>query len=82
MANNTERNKLIKDLSEHGFVYIRQKGSHRQFEHPVTHKKVTVPFIKKNIELSVKRQIKENERILNEKSVLIVAKCLKIKTSV
>ena len=68
MANNTERNKLIKDLSEHGFVYIRQKGSHRQFEHPVIHKKVTVPFIiKKNIDLSVKRQIKENERILNEK---------------
>lgn len=68
MANNTERNKLIKELTEHGFVYIRSKGSHRQFEHPVTHKKVTVPFIiKKNIELSVKRQIKENERLLNEK---------------
>ena len=71
MANNTERNKLIKELTEHGFVYIRSKGSHRQFEHPVTHKKkkkITVPFIiKKNIELSVKRQIKENERILNEK---------------
>ena len=68
MANNTERNKLIKELTEHGFVYIRQKGSHRQFEHSVTHKKVTVPFIiKKNIELSVKRQIKENERILDEK---------------
>ena len=68
MANNTERNKLIKELTEHGFVYIRSKGSHRQFEHLVTHKKITVPFIiKKNIELSVKRQIKENERILNEK---------------
>lgn len=68
MANNTERNKLIKELTEHGFVYIRSKGSHRQFEHPITHKKVTVPFnIKKNIELSVKRQIKENGRILNEK---------------
>lgn len=68
MANNTERNKLTKELTEHGFVYIRSKGSHRQFTHPVTHKKVTVPFnIKKNIELSVKRQIKENERILNEK---------------
>lgn len=39
MANNTERNKLIKELTEHGFVYIRSKGSHRQFEHPVTHKK-------------------------------------------
>ena len=51
-----------------GFELLRQKGSHRQFEHPVTHKKVTVPFIiKKNIELSVKRQIKENERILDEK---------------
>ena len=69
MANNTERNKLIKELTEHGFVYIRQKGSHRQFEHSVTHKKkVTVPFIiKKNIELSVRRHIKENERILSEK---------------
>ena len=68
MANNTVSNKLIKELTEYGFVYIRSKGSHRQFEHPVTHKKVTVPFvIKKNIELSVKRQIKENERILNEK---------------
>ena len=68
MANNTECNKLIKELTEHGFVFIKQKGSHRQFEHPVTHKKVTVPFIiKKNIELSVIRQIKENERMLNEK---------------
>lgn len=40
MANNTERNKLIKELAEHGFVYIRTKGSHRQFEHPITHKKL------------------------------------------
>lgn len=39
MANNTECKKLIKELTEHGFVYIRQKGSHRQFKHPVTHKK-------------------------------------------
>ena len=68
MANNTERNKLIKELTEHGFVYIRSKGSHRQIEQPEKQKKVTVPFIiKKNIELSVRRQIKENESILNEK---------------
>ena len=69
MANNSERNKLIKELTENGFVYIRQKGSHCQFEHPITHKKVTVPFnIKKNIEVSVRRDIKRNNEVLNEKN--------------
>lgn len=67
MGNNTERNRLIKELEENGFVYVRQKGSHRQFEHPITHNKITVPFsIKKNIELSVRRNIKKNNGVLNE----------------
>lgn len=66
MGNNTERNRLIKELEENGFVYVRQKGSHRQFEHPITHIKVSVPFvIKKNIELSVRRYIKKNNEALN-----------------
>ena len=66
MGVSTERNRLIKELTENGFVYIRQKGSHRQFEHPVTHNKITVPFsIKKNIELSVRRNIKKNNEALN-----------------
>ena len=44
--------------------YFEKKGSksgHRQFEHLVFHNKITIPTcnIKKNIELSVRRQIKE-----------------------
>lgn len=52
--------------------YIEKKGTksgHKQFEHPVFHNKITILTcnIKKNIELSVRRQIKEaKERFSNE----------------
>lgn len=52
--------------------YFEKKGSksgHKQFEHPVFHNKITIPTcnIKKNIELSVRRQIKQaKERFNNE----------------
>lgn len=63
----TEYNKLLKLLKESGFEEVKAKG-HRQFKHPITHKKITLTKeVTKNIELSVRRQIKENERILNEK---------------
>ena len=51
--------------------YIEKKGSksgHKQFEHPVFHSKITIPIgkINKNIELSVRRQIKQaKERFEN-----------------
>lgn len=65
----TEYNRLVKELKEAGFVYVRDNG-HVQFKHPVTHRKITLTRnIKKNIELSVRRQIKENERILNEEKM-------------
>lgn len=65
MGNNAERNKLIKELEWNGFVYTKQKGGHRQFVHPITRNKITVPFnIKKNIELSVRRNIKKNNEAL------------------
>lgn len=64
----TELNRLLKELKEAGFEEIKTSGGHRQFVHPVTHRKISLTTnVKKNIELSVKRQIKENERILNEK---------------
>lgn len=64
----TEFNRLKKQLREAGFVRLKTSGGHLQFKHPVTHRKISLTRnVKKNIELSVRRQIKENERILNEK---------------
>lgn len=64
----TEYNKLLKLILESGYEEIKVRGGHRQFKHPITHKKISLTKeVTKNIELSVKRQIKENERILNEK---------------
>lgn len=50
--------KLIKTIKKDGWVFIRQKGSHCQYKHPVKPGMVTVPVTKisKNIELSVMRQ--------------------------
>lgn len=64
----TEYNRLLKELKNAGFEQIKTRGGHLQFKHPVTHHKISLTGnVKKNIELSVRRQIKENERILNEK---------------
>lgn len=68
MSKKDEYNKLLKLIKESCFEEVKTKTGHRQFKHPITHKKITLTKeVTKNIELSVKRQIKENERILNEK---------------
>ena len=62
--------KELKALVEsEGYIEKPSKSGHRQFEHPVFHNKISIPTckIKKNIELSVRRQIKEaKERFENE----------------
>lgn len=59
---NSERNELIKLLKKNGWALLRQKGGHCQFIHPDRPDKITVPFkVKKNIELSIMRQIKEGK---------------------
>lgn len=35
---------IIKLLKENGFVEVRQVGSHKRFEHPVSGKSTTVPY--------------------------------------
>lgn len=51
------RSGIIKQLEEDGWYFVRQKGGHCQFKHPIKKGKVTVPYhITKNIELSIKRQ--------------------------
>lgn len=63
----TEFNRLVKELREVGFEQIKTRGGHLQFKHPFTQRKISLTCnVKKNIELSVRRQIKENERFLNE----------------
>lgn len=50
------RHELIQLLRQDGWYFVRQKGSHCQFKHPVKKGKITVPYhITKNIELSIKR---------------------------
>ncbi len=59
---NSERRELIRLLKDNGWVMLRQKGSHCQFVHPNRPDKITIPYkIKKNIELSVKRQLEKGK---------------------
>lgn len=59
---NSERRELIKLLKDNGWVMLRQKGGHCQFVHPDRPDKITIPYhIKKNIELSVKRQLEKGK---------------------
>lgn len=34
---------LIRLLTEHGFVFIRSKGSHQHFFHPISRIRITIP---------------------------------------
>lgn len=49
---------LCKILEQHGWVEVRQVGSHKQFKHPNKPNKITVPVtqVKKNIEMNVLKQ--------------------------
>ncbi|EKD94055.1 MAG: hypothetical protein ACD_28C00001G0005 [uncultured bacterium] len=46
---NMTPSKLIKVLREHGFVFIRQSGSHALFKNDQENKKVVVPIHNKDI---------------------------------
>ena len=43
-----------------GWIFVKQKGSHRQYVHPVKNGKVTIPFhfkdLPKGAELSILKQ--------------------------
>lgn len=39
---NVKVSKILRDLKKDGWVIVRQKGSHRQFHHPVKKGTVTV----------------------------------------
>ncbi len=43
-----------------GWIFVKQKGSHRQYVHPVKNGKVTIPFHSKDLpkgtELSILKQ--------------------------
>lgn len=42
---------IIKRLLNDGWIQVSQKGSHRQFKHPVKKGRVTVPDHGRNIDL-------------------------------
>lgn len=48
---------VIAILKQHGWEYIRTRGSHRQFRHPVHSGLVTVPHPKKDIKPGTLAQI-------------------------
>lgn len=56
----TEYRNLEKLLKAEGYEEVKTKGGHRQFKHPIYHNKISLTReVNKNIELSVRRQIKE-----------------------
>ena len=56
---NSERRDLIRLLIKNGWSLQDQRGGHCHFVHPDRRDKITVPYkIKKNIEISVKRQMR------------------------
>ena len=64
----TEYRNLERLLKAEGYEEVKTRGGHRQFKHPIYHNKISLKKEKKkNIELSIRRQIKEaKERFENE----------------
>lgn len=64
----TEYKNLERLLKAEGYVEVKTRGGHRQFKHPIYRNKISLTInVKKNIELSVRRQIKQaKERFENE----------------
>ena len=63
---NTEYKKLERLLKAEGYEEVKTRGGHRQFKHPIYHNKISLTKeVKKNIELSVRRQINEAKRKFN-----------------
>jgi len=48
---------IIRRLQKEGFALVRVKGSHHQFKHNVTGRRVTVPHPRKDIPLNTVRSI-------------------------
>ena len=46
---NLNPQKLVKILERKGYILDRSKGSHRIYYHPVTKRRVVVPFHKKDL---------------------------------
>lgn len=63
---NTEYKNLERLLKAEGYEEVKTRGGHRQFKHPIYHNKISLTNnVKKNIELSVRRQINEAKRKFN-----------------
>ncbi|BCS80614.1 type II toxin-antitoxin system HicA family toxin [Anaerocellum diazotrophicum] len=48
---------LIKILKEDGWYEVRQRGSHKQFRHPVKKGLVTIPFHNKDLDIKTLNSI-------------------------
>ena len=44
---------IIKIIETDGWVYVRQKGSHRQYKHPLKKGLVTIPIHRMSNDLSI-----------------------------
>ena len=63
---NLNPQKLIKILEKKGYVLDRSKGSHRIYYHPVTKRRVVVPFHKKDLPKGTLLQILRDAGIERE----------------
>ncbi len=48
---------MIKFLKQNGFIEIRQRGSHKFLENPITKKQTTVPMHCKDLSKGLEQQI-------------------------
>ena len=46
---NITSNQVIELLLSHGWSFVRQRGSHRQYKHPAKSDRVTVPHPEKDL---------------------------------
>ena len=53
----TNSRDIIRRLQQDGYRLVRVKGSHHQFKHSVTERRVTVPHPRKDIPLNTVRSI-------------------------
>jgi Predicted periplasmic or secreted lipoprotein len=48
---------MVKILKKNGFIEIRQVGSHKRFENPITGKSTTVPYHSKDLSKGTEQAI-------------------------
>lgn len=51
-------------LKQHGFEYLRSNGSHRMYQHPVTHRQAVIPFHAKDLKPGTERNIRKQAALL------------------